>query len=331
MYNTFWLKNRASLFALKSIYSSFDKLRKIKTLEQRRLICANRIKRKVGNRLQRYADTLDDRNMNQIRHAFNSVMIFTNETAIEKAKKILTSFLVDSTDKYMVFQSNLKFHHKADFLVNFYKARMEIRKAKLKILDKAWEKQILSLTENSVMTKGKNKKVSKLMKKIMVITRDTKQKVIRLYFESRVLKYKVQFLHYYMSKTEFIQDMFSKEANINSYEKLYKEIDLLLFVSDKEGGGGKGESSKKEGSKKNASKKAPTVTSNTIKMAKVAHRESIIPIPLQKPHFTYMLSTDKMIALISRTANMSKKAIEKLDKLASQFIIEHEHNVDLEA
>lgn len=112
------------------------------------------------------------------------------------------------------------------------------------------------------------------------------------------------------------------------YEALYAEIDGLLFS---DGSSKKGDQDKKDSSRKTTGRKdhvkAPTgqVVATKTKAPK-SKRDMLFPEG-QKPYCQYTMTNDQMVALISRTANFSKKQLEKLAKMA--YIPEKQPNADL--
>ena len=130
MYKSFWIRNHGMFCALKSIYNKFDHHREIEIIKIRKLHYSNMIKRRFNKRITRFAETMVERNINHIRHGLNSSMILLNEPAINKAKNILVEFLSDAADKYTVFHKNLAYYNKANYLVDFFKRRAEIKKVK---------------------------------------------------------------------------------------------------------------------------------------------------------------------------------------------------------
>lgn len=98
---------------------------------------------------------------------------------------------------------------------------------------------------------------------------------------------------------------------------MYKEIDGLIFCETsaiKKTDTGGNSSSRKSTSRKENSKsidKSSPLKLRTGKMKKIPD------FPLdQKPFCTFDIDQETMLGLISRTANFTKKQMQKLDKLA---------------
>lgn len=183
IFNTFWKKFYGTTNALKTIFSAFHKKREERRLHAKMLYCANRIKRKFHRRISKYGDTLQDRNQNLGRYAIYSIMPYLQEPTEIRASKIVKGFVSDTCDRNTVFQSFLYFAKAADRIVSFYKKRVQLKKIYMYVLDKNWDKQYINITQNNLLGKQKPKKIAKIMKKIYAITNDTKEKVIRLYYD----------------------------------------------------------------------------------------------------------------------------------------------------
>ena len=89
MFKTFYLKYIHSFYVFKSIFNMYDIRQKQKILEHRKLYCCNRIKRRVLKLLQRFAPSIEERQINSVRYSLNSVMDFVYEPQLKKSKYIL--------------------------------------------------------------------------------------------------------------------------------------------------------------------------------------------------------------------------------------------------
>jgi len=78
-------------------------------------------------------------------------------------------------------------------------------------LRKSWDKNFIEITQNNALTQGKVKKSSKIVKKVIGITDELKENMLKLHYKYWELKHKIKFLNF---RLEFIMskgDDFSKE------------------------------------------------------------------------------------------------------------------------
>lgn len=191
MFNGVWKRFYATYYALRTVYDLFNKQRMEEIRRSKMLYCANKIKRGFYKRCARYGPDIGSRHLNQARYAFNSTMIFLNEPLEKRAKQNLTSFLTSSSDKYSVFTSFLVFSKAVDKMIHYYKKRLQIKTIYRYLLSKQWDAVYVNITQNNLLGKTKPKKLAKLMKKIYSVTNDTKQRVLKLYFDHCTLKFRL--------------------------------------------------------------------------------------------------------------------------------------------
>ena len=130
-----------------------------------------------------FAPSLEERNLNLKRYGINSMMIFLKEPGEHKAQNIMRGFLTASANKYSTFNAFLSYSKSVDFLNHFYKKRIKIKAMHSYVLEKTWDKSYINITQNNVLGKSKSKKVTKLMKKIYAISNETKERVLKCYFD----------------------------------------------------------------------------------------------------------------------------------------------------
>lgn len=99
-------------------------------------------------------------------------------------------------------KNNIKFWQASDYIIKFYKQRIEARKIKLAILTRAWDIQFHNITQNNILGKTKAKKTSKLMKKIFAIPNDLRDKVMMLHFKFSEIRLRLSFLYQTANKIE---------------------------------------------------------------------------------------------------------------------------------
>ena len=95
---------------------------------------------------------------------------------------------------------------------------------------------------------------------------------------------------------------------------MYRELSTLLFNDNKKSDHEKKDSSRKSSSRRDNSKTGSNFGGSKTKKSK-SKRTYEFSIE-EKPVWTYKITQDTMIGIISRTANFNKKQLLKLNKFA---------------
>lgn len=75
----------------------------------------------------KYGEDVDERIQNTFRHTFGSVINFLFEPNMVTAKSTVYDFLTSSVEKKVKFDKFLHYAKSADYIISFYKQRLENR------------------------------------------------------------------------------------------------------------------------------------------------------------------------------------------------------------
>ena len=200
IFKTFYLKYIYAYYAYKSIFNVYHTNQKQRILEHRMLYCSNRIKRRFKNVIQRFAPSIEERQINSIRFTFNSIIEYFCEPWKNNSKYIFVDFLKSAADQNIIYDKHINFYTASDKIINYYKKRLVVKEIKMKTLTKSWDIQYNNITQNNIL--GKGKKVAKLMKKIFALPNDLRDKVLKLHFKFCEIKLKLWFMYQAANRAE---------------------------------------------------------------------------------------------------------------------------------
>lgn len=260
---------------------------------------------------------MEDRHVNKIRYAYNSITNFLHEPSKSTGKHIVIGFLRATSDQNMVFHKFVTYWKMWDNFVNFYKARFKHKKHRVKFLTEIWEKNFIAITQKHALGKGKGKKIAKTVKKVIAISESLKQNVIQLYYQYWELRFKIRYTIYRIDVAEGKGMDFGKENIITDLERQFIELDKILFDHERINS-----ATKHDGSGMHTTGQKDTNKDICTEVTKPAHRNknSWLSKTLSIPHngpptFRYILTHQQMMDLIVKVSHMNKKTAEKIKTL----------------